>query len=148
MSVTACQLHWSAGFLEGEGSFGLIRKQASVKAAQVQREPLERLQAIFGGAIYTCSPNGPNSQPYFQWSTHSTKAAGIAMTLYTLMSPRRQQQIERLLDVWKSSSDGSNALKTHCKRGHSYSGDNLYVFRGGRYCRACKLNHQRRIRAK
>lgn len=26
---------------------------------------------------------------------------------------------------------------THCPRGHAYSGDNLYVYRGHRYCRAC-----------
>ncbi len=29
-------------------------------------------------------------------------------------------------------------LKTHCPRGHPYSGDNLYIgSRGGRYCRQC-----------
>lgn len=28
--------------------------------------------------------------------------------------------------------------KTHCRKGHPYSGDNLLVYRGGRHCRACK----------
>lgn len=29
------------------------------------------------------------------------------------------------------------ARRTTCVRGHPYSGDNLYVHRGKRYCRAC-----------
>jgi len=30
-----------------------------------------------------------------------------------------------------------NARKTHCPRGHSLSGDNLYLADGSRYCRIC-----------
>lgn len=30
-----------------------------------------------------------------------------------------------------------NKRKTHCKRGHELSGDNLIEFRGGRHCREC-----------
>lgn len=28
-------------------------------------------------------------------------------------------------------------LRTHCPHGHPYAGDNLYVWRRNRYCRAC-----------
>ena len=31
----------------------------------------------------------------------------------------------------------ANAAKTHCKRGHEYSPENTYVWRGSRHCRAC-----------
>jgi hypothetical protein len=27
--------------------------------------------------------------------------------------------------------------KTHCTKGHEYAGDNLYVWKGRRYCRTC-----------
>jgi hypothetical protein len=41
-----------------------------------------------------------------------------------------------------------NARKTHCKRGHPLSGDNLYVQpRGYRNCRTCKQAQQRRLYA-
>lgn len=30
-----------------------------------------------------------------------------------------------------------NGAKTHCPQGHEYSGTNLRVYRGGRYCREC-----------
>ena len=40
----------------------------------------------------------------------------------------------------------SRPPKTHCKRGHPLSGDNLYInpANGGRVCRACRVIRQRR----
>jgi HNH endonuclease len=32
-----------------------------------------------------------------------------------------------------------NRERTHCPKGHPYAGDNLYMYKGGRYCRACRL---------
>lgn len=41
-----------------------------------------------------------------------------------------------------------NARKTHCKRGHPLSGDNLYVMpRGKRQCRECHRIKSRRLNA-
>ena len=39
-----------------------------------------------------------------------------------------------------------NARKTHCKRGHPLSGDNLYIIpsTGSRVCRVCDRERQRR----
>jgi HNH endonuclease len=31
-----------------------------------------------------------------------------------------------------------NAKKTHCPRGHAFEGENVYYYRGSRYCKACK----------
>jgi hypothetical protein len=31
-----------------------------------------------------------------------------------------------------------NREKTHCKRGHLLSGDNLYLWKNHRHCKACK----------
>jgi hypothetical protein len=36
-----------------------------------------------------------------------------------------------------------NARRTHCPRGHAYAWPNLYVHRGRRQCRACRLAHNR-----
>ena len=41
-----------------------------------------------------------------------------------------------------------HAAKTHCPRGHPYSGVNLYVYpapRGQRECRECRRQYQRRL---
>ena len=61
-------LYWAAGFLEGEGGFGMYgpKNAWSVQAAQVQKEPLERLKSLFGGSITYESKRKPtiyNRQP-------------------------------------------------------------------------------------
>lgn len=42
---------------------------------------------------------------------------------------------------------GIRATATHCKRGHSFSGTNLQIYRGHRLCKACqKLHNDARYR--
>lgn len=131
-------LEWAAGFLEGEGSFAFSKhKNISVVAAQVQKEPLERLQAMFGGGIYGNRPKNPNSHYCWRWQTVGSRAVGICMTLYSLMSTRRKDQIRVALDGWKKKRP-KNGLEARCMRGHLFEGDNLYVYDGKRYCKTCR----------
>lgn len=137
-------LHWAAGFLEGEGSFMNQRNQVCVSAVQVQREPLERLQKLFGGKIYKCAPKNSLHQCYFKWNTLGSRGAGVAMTLYTLLSPRRQQQVEKALAKWKSVPCRKPSTATHCPHGHAYDEANTYTYEAPttlriyRVCRACR----------
>lgn len=41
-----------------------------------------------------------------------------------------------------------NARKTHCNRGHEYTPDNTYTYRGWRQCRICTLAKNTAARAK
>ena len=101
VKVTTRDLAWAAGFLEGEGSFRPTSNNgAEVKAVQVELEPLYRLLALFGGRIQPRNA-GRNSPPTWKqshvWIAYGARARGIAMTLYVMMSRRRQTQIRRLL---------------------------------------------------
>jgi hypothetical protein len=40
----------------------------------------------------------------------------------------------------------ANAAKTHCPQGHPYTGDNLHICNGKRFCRACSAERTRRYR--
>lgn len=49
--------------------------------------------------------------------------------------------------LYSYSPVGINARKTHCKRGHPLSGDNLYVKpTGSRVCKTCKRDEQNKAR--
>lgn len=101
-------LGWTVGFLEGEGSFSLSggtpAKHPRVQATQVQLWPLEKLQALFGGWISPKKPQGFGWQPVNSWAlTQGPQAVGLMMTLYPLMSPRRQEQIRHCLSIWKAT---------------------------------------------
>jgi len=105
------ELYWAAGFLEGEGCFqaATVKRKKykdyyglSIQARQVQREPLKRLQKLLGGAIYKYKhSNGGNHNDYHLWQSYGAHSAGLMMTLWTLMSPKRRQQIEIALEKWK-----------------------------------------------
>lgn len=108
-------LYWAVGFLEGEGNFNyqaksymmksgkLCNKGAkypkfAVKASQVQREPLERLQKLFNGSIYgPINKKHPNQNPQYAWQVTGPRARGVMMTVYSLMSPKRKGQIKYAL---------------------------------------------------
>lgn len=93
-------LAWAAGFLEGEGSFHSTSSIAAgkryhhqrVAAVQVDSEPLAKLLRLFGGRISLIKPRG-NSKESFYWTVNGNRARGIMLTLFPLLSERRQQQI-------------------------------------------------------
>lgn len=104
VSPSTANLHWSAGFLEGEGCFTICgtkgARTAHVTATQVQKEPLERLLKFFGGSVLSHKgKRGPNTQQAYRWQVSGARARGVALTLYPLMSPRRQARIEEVMAV-------------------------------------------------
>jgi hypothetical protein len=101
-------IYWTAGFLEGEGTFIYNRRKAGggsqmIIAAQKVIEPLERLQKLFGGTIHKSKVSKlrqlrkPDDFIY-RWYTKAATSRGLMMTLYSLMSPKRQEQIRRALN--------------------------------------------------
>lgn len=93
---TRSDLAWAAGFLEGEGSFVSANRSCEVKAEQVNREPLDRLFSLFGGAIASRPARG-NRRAIYSWRASGARARGIAMTLWHFLSSRRRIQAESLL---------------------------------------------------
>ena len=96
-SSSIADIHWAAGFLEGEGSFIKNPNNQTISVAQVQLEPLTRLQAFFGGNIGFHKPRQPRAQSQHYWRVCGSRVRGLMMTLYILMSPRRQTQIKKAL---------------------------------------------------
>ena len=123
MSFTETELYWAAGFLEGEGSFVASsaacrtrpeRKTVGVRlsAIQVQMEPLERLQRMFGGNIRPHTHREGQS-PLLRWEVNGNRAVALMFTLWSIMSPRRKQQIETAIAKWKLN----RSHKEGCKEG-------------------------------
>lgn len=140
--ITVRALEWTAGFLEGEGSFGLTHGTACVliQADQVQREPLARLRRLYGGTLILRAPSTsrPHAQPIWKWALSGVGAAGLSMTLWPLLSSRRRQQIGAALVAWRARPA---RLLWICKRGHDLRVTRRRHKRArGRstfYCRAC-----------
>lgn len=91
-------LYWAAGFLEGEGCF-TSSSAITLSASQIEVEPLDRLRLIFGGKIILVKKE--NKRDIHVWYLSVGKSIEVMMTVYTIMSPRRKQQIEDAVSKWK-----------------------------------------------
>lgn len=141
-------LHWAAGFLDGEGCFHTSKQgQIAVTAAQNYRESLDKLVSLFGGKIYARKRYQENQKDGWLYSSSSQRrGAGIMMTLYPLLSPYRQRCIEKALTRWKARP-AFGANRRICKRGHNLYGDNVYVTSMGyRQCKTCQRTRVRKWR--
>ena len=137
------ELYWAAGFLEGEGWFGYkIQHTKSnyfvgtykINAVQVQREPLERLQRLLGGKIWLIRRQNPKHNDIWSWEQWGVNALGAMYTLYTLMSPKRQDQIKQAIEKWKARPLAAR-YRTHCLRGHKLQPIKSKSSR--QFCREC-----------
>jgi len=100
--ISMCDLHWAAGFIEGEGCFYHITSVPCIAVAQKHIQSLEKLQRLFGGNIrIQKAPKTGFGGPLFTWRLYRG-AAGVMMTLYSLMSPYRQEKIKEALGAWKT----------------------------------------------
>lgn len=101
ISPTSRDLEWAAGFMEGEGCFTCVRPggNARANAAQVNKEPVQRLQNMFGGSLTLYAPRNSKHSEIWRWQVCGARARGVMMTLYSLLSVRRKQQIRRALGL-------------------------------------------------
>jgi len=111
--LSTADIHWAAGFLEGEGSFNLTKKmQVGITCGQNEQEPLVKLQQLFGGSLRQRGTIARGSTVrLWVWQLWCRRGAGVMMTLYPLMSMRRKEQIEKALTGWKSRPAKINAGK-------------------------------------
>lgn len=111
LGLSDLDLGWLVGFLKGEGTFqlqtpGKTGRYAypSIRAFQVQKWPIEKCQDLMGGSINLrrARPEpGKNSQPCWLWYRNGRDVEEILVALQPLFSPRRQEQIQRVLDGTK-----------------------------------------------
>lgn len=136
-------LKWAAGFLEGEGSFNIQKRNRVIRvaASQVQQWPLVKLQVLFGGRMYYhrngSGPKHPTPR-IWNWCLNHTHSAAVMMTLYPLMSPRRQEQIRAALAEWRILRQYQRAT---CPHGHSRAIFAKRKKNGHRRCTACEKNY-------
>lgn len=102
---TLRDIEWAAGFCEGEACFTKAGRTQAVLLPQTRsREPLQKMLDLFGGTIRKVKSQknrkfGIKGKASELWSIHGSRARGFMMTVYTLMSPRRQKQIRKALDI-------------------------------------------------
>jgi abortive infection bacteriophage resistance protein len=108
-------LFWAAGFLEGEGSFNRSSSGSTERVSANQKDPecLQRLAAMFGGNVHARTYKNKafigtkyerlHHLEMYSWEVCGSVARGIMLTLFSLMSRRRKDQILKALNDQKDS---------------------------------------------
>src|SRR5580765_8118192 len=98
-----------AGILEGEGSF-IIRPSERkgryyilAKMQSTDEDTICRIHSVTGlGKMNGPYCYGKSNKLVWSWYTIGKDAAALMMTLYPMMSERRQGQIKYCLNKWRS----------------------------------------------
>jgi hypothetical protein len=95
-------IYWIAGFLEGDGCFCKNNTTQEIRVTQKDPWVCYKLKEMLGGSISGQTKQGlSKGNYYYRWSCNGPRARGIMMTVYSLVSPRNQERIRRMLNVWK-----------------------------------------------
>mgnify|MGYP001579347377 CR=1 FL=1 len=102
VSPTTAALAWAAGFIEGEGTFTPLRVKERLyqrlTAYQNNLEPLEKLQALFGGSIWGFTTKRTQARELgHTWHVNGARARGVMLTLWTFLSAKRRGQLRSAL---------------------------------------------------
>ena len=100
----ARDLYWGGGIWEGEGSTQRAGFKGNVGTESVsvpQKDPwiLERLRSLFGGSV--ARQKKPN-QVLYRWIITGARARGFLMSIYGIVSPRRQEEIRKVMQ-WNTN---------------------------------------------
>jgi hypothetical protein len=108
--ITIEQLHWIAGILEGEGTFCFHPDKKNPACSSIRvclsmtdQDVVYKLANILGfGSMHAVKGNSRPGTLQHRWGCSGINAAGLMMTLYSLMGKRRQAKIRELLAFYRT----------------------------------------------
>lgn len=96
------ELAWAAGFFDGEGSIGVIRRDGTlhVQIGQNDPRPLDRFaRAVGTGQVRgPYGPYLPGRKPQWKFTAYGVEAAAVMDRLMPYLSGPKQEQYRRALD--------------------------------------------------
>ena len=147
-------LHWIAGFLEGEGTFGRCGGTIIVAASQVNKEPVDKLYNLLGGSVLYLERinQNPKWNNCYRWTIYGENAELLMKVIFPIMSIKIKNKISEILS-WYASRPGRNFAKSGrktCRKGlHLWTDKNTFInYRGIKTCRLCNNLAQERYRIK
>lgn len=98
------EVYWTAAMVDGEGWLGLRSGTPCIVVTNTDMEILEHLKRVWAGSIYENNKATLTRQTCYTWNVISNRAVGLMMTLYDLLTTRRQKKIREILAAWRSTN--------------------------------------------
>ncbi len=97
-------LHWLAGWLEGEGSFGLYQQGPALQVASTDEDVVRMAAKILNTGVngpYDDNRGNNNRKLFWKIHVHGERAAELMRTLLPYMrGQRRIVKITQILERW------------------------------------------------
>lgn len=102
---------WLAGVLEGEGSFYTYIKNNGIGYPELSVQSVDfdvilKISNMLDSNISNVRPYNSSKQNSYKVRACSVKGIQWMMTIYVLMSERRQAKIREVIAMWKVTADG------------------------------------------
>lgn len=95
--ATRDDIIWFAGIFEGDGNASKTSTEI-VCVGQKERWLLDKCRALFGGSVHLRERQGFDKRAnHYMWQVTGARARGLLQSIYGLLSPRRQAQVEETL---------------------------------------------------
>lgn len=148
ISSNPLDIAWAAGLFEGEGTMrvyprmGTKNLQVLMRLAMTDKDVVERYAAVIGvgrvGSIVRAkSPSTAHLKVCFYCDLYGAKVAPLLRLFLPYFGVRRRERALSVLEV-AMGLPLDHKDRVACPRGHPYSGANLYVYRGSRFCKTCR----------
>ena len=95
MSASREELAWAAGFIDGEGSFTSHNggTYPRLSATQAHKEPLERLQKLWGGTVGVQRPSREGRKTIYYWELYGfAKVQNAFAQMYTWLGKAKRDK--------------------------------------------------------
>jgi hypothetical protein len=152
---------WAVGLFEGEGHIGLHAYRTGVNAtrgsmaralvlASTDEDVVRRFHGIVGvGHVRLMKRQHESWKPCWRWQCGKwSEIEWLLGQFLPHLGERRRAKARELLACPPEFANGWK--KTHCKRGHPLTGDNVYEYDYGskhfRICKACRTARRTEIK--
>ena len=151
-NTPSTDIAWVAGWLEGEGCFGVDGYSPFILSGCKDKDVVEKFARIVGGSTTIYQSGG-----IWTYRINGRLAISWMRALLPWMGERRAGKIREALEISQTGRSQAAAKRredkltskigTYCKKGHLLEGKNALVHeqRGKRYllCRECRNSWQR-----
>lgn len=104
-SITAIDVAWLAGLVEGEGNIGINGRSLTIRIKMSDHDVILRAAELLEGEVYR-APVPKARRPLWLTQVKGSIAAGWAMTLYPWLGIRRRQQVRDGMAYWRTQGNG------------------------------------------
>ena len=101
--VTSLDIVWLAGYLEGEGSFGIQSNCPRICLGTTDLDVIEKVGKLWQRKWYKDTPhtNRFGTKPMFRIAVCSSDAIAWMFMIYQFLGVRRQAKIREIVVTWK-----------------------------------------------